>query len=92
GQEWSGYVEQMRDALALVEASRAGLYKLAAGGTAVGTGLNAPEGFSAEIAATLADLTGRPFVTAPNKFAAQGSLDAMVAAMAAVRGLAVALM
>ncbi|MFB0493544.1 fumarate hydratase class II [Methylobacterium sp. OAE515] len=92
GQEWSGYVAQMRDALALVEASRAGLYKLAAGGTAVGTGLNAPEGFSAEIAAKIAELTGRPFVTAPNKFAAQGSLDAMVAAMAAVRGLAVALM
>ncbi|MEE7490830.1 fumarate hydratase, class II [Methylobacterium oryzae] len=92
GQEWSGYVAQMRDALALVEASRAGLYKLAAGGTAVGTGLNAPEGFSAEIAAKIADLTGKPFVTAPNKFAAQGSLDAMVAAMAAVRGLAVALM
>ena len=92
GQEWSGYEAQMRDALALVEASRAGLYKLAAGGTAVGTGLNAPEGFSAEIAAKIADLTGKPFVTAPNKFAAQGSLDAMVAAMAAVRGLAVALM
>ncbi|MEE7451215.1 fumarate hydratase, class II [Methylobacterium radiotolerans] len=92
GQEWSGYVAQMRDALAGVEASRAGLYKLAAGGTAVGTGLNAPEGFSAEIAAEIAALTGRPFVTAPNKFAAQGSLDAMVAAMAAVRGLAVALM
>ncbi|UIN35032.1 class II fumarate hydratase [Methylobacterium oryzae] len=92
GQEWSGYVAQMRDALALVEASRAGLYELAAGGTAVGTGLNAPKGFSAEIAAKIADLTGKPFVTAPNKFAAQGSLDAMVAAMAAVRGLAVALM
>jgi len=92
GQEWSGYVEQMRDALALVAASRAGLYKLAAGGTAVGTGLNAPEGFSAEIAGQIAALTGKPFVTAPNKFAAQGSLDAMVAAMAAVRGLAVALM
>ena len=92
GQEWSGYVEQMRDALALVAASRAGLYNLAAGGTAVGTGLNAPEGFSAEIAVQIAALTGKPFVTAPNKFAAQGSLDAMVAAMAAVRGLAVALM
>ncbi|MBA9061267.1 fumarate hydratase class II [Methylobacterium fujisawaense] len=92
GQEWSGYVEQMRDALAGVAASRAGLYKLAAGGTAVGTGLNAPEGFSAEIAGQIAALTGKPFVTAPNKFAAQGSLDAMVAAMAAVRGLAVALM
>jgi fumarate hydratase class II len=92
GQEWSGYVEQMRDALALVEASRTGLYKLAAGGTAVGTGLNAPEGFSAEIAGKIAELTGKPFVTAPNKFAAQGSLDAMVATMAAVRGLAVVLM
>ncbi|KNY21679.1 class II fumarate hydratase [Methylobacterium sp. ARG-1] len=92
GQEWSGYVEQMRDALKLVAASRAGLYRLAAGGTAVGTGLNAPEGFSAEIAGQIAELTGKPFVTAPNKFAAQGSLDAMVAAMAAVRGLAVALM
>ncbi|SDA21160.1 fumarase, class II [Methylobacterium sp. UNC378MF] len=92
GQEWSGYGQQMRDALALVEASRGGLYRLAAGGTAVGTGLNAPEGFSAEIAGKIAALTGKPFVTAPNKFAAQGSLDAMVAAMAAVRGLAVALM
>jgi fumarate hydratase class II len=62
------------------------------GGDAVGTGLNAPPDFSREIAATIATLTGHPFVTAPNKFAAQGSLDAMVAAMAAVRGLAVALM
>ena len=71
---------------------RPGLYELAAGGTAVGTGLNAPPNFSREIAAKIAELTGYPFVTAPNKFAAQGSLDAMVAAMAAVRGLAVALM
>ena len=62
------------------------------GGTAVGTGLNAPPDFSREIAAKIAELTGYPFVTAPNKFAAQGSLDAMVAAMAALRGLAVALM
>ena len=64
----------------------------AAGGTAVGTGLNAPPNFSREIAAKIAELTGYPFVTAPNKFAAQGSLDAMVAAMGSVRGLAVALM
>ena len=92
GQEWSGYAHQLRDALALVEASRAGLYRLAAGGTAVGTGLNAPEHFSRDIAAKIAELTGKPFATAPNKFAAQGSLDAMVAAMAAVRGVAVALM
>jgi fumarate hydratase, class II len=92
GQEWSGYAQQLRDALARIRASEAGLFELAAGGTAVGTGLNAPAGFSQEIAARIAELTKRPFVTAPNKFAAQGSLDAMVAAMAALRGLAVALM
>jgi fumarate hydratase, class II len=92
GQEWSGYAQQMRDALARIRASEAGLFELAAGGTAVGTGLNAPTNFSREIASKIAELTGRPFVTAPNKFAAQGSLDAMVAAMAALRGLAVALM
>jgi fumarate hydratase class II len=92
GQEWSGYARQLRDALERVRASEQGLHELAAGGTAVGTGLNAPAGFSREIAAKLAELTRRPFVTAPNKFAAQGSLDAMVAAMAALRGLAVALM
>ena len=92
GQEWSGYAHQLRDALARIRASEPGLFELAAGGTAVGTGLNAPPNFSREIASTIAELTGHPFVTAPNKFAAQGSLDAMVAAMAALRGLAVALM
>src|SRR5882724_5031468 len=92
GQEWSGYAQQLRDALARVRASEAGLFQLAAGGTAVGTGLNAPPNFSQEIAAKIAELTGHPFVTAPNKFAAQGSLDAIVAAMAGLRGLAVALM
>jgi fumarate hydratase, class II len=92
GQEWSGYAQQTRDALARIRAAESGLLELSAGGTAVGTGLNAPPNFSREIAAKLAELTGRSFVTAPNKFAAQGSLDAMVAAMAAVRGLAVALM
>ncbi|MFG1433185.1 class II fumarate hydratase [Xanthobacter sp. V2C-8] len=92
GQEWSGYAVQIRDALARIEASKSGVYELAAGGTAVGTGLNAPKGFSREIADKIAELTGRPFVTAPNKFAAQGSLDGIVAVMAAVRGLAVALM
>jgi fumarate hydratase class II len=92
GQEWSGYVQQVRDALARIRASEQGLLELAAGGTAVGTGLNAPSGFSREIASKIAELTSYPFVTAANKFAAQGSLDAMVAAMAAVRGLAVALM
>jgi fumarate hydratase, class II len=92
GQEWSGYAQQMRDTLARIRVSQSGLFELAAGGTAVGTGLNAPPNFSREIAAMIAKLTGRPFITAPNKFAAQGSLDAMVAAMAALRGLAVALM
>jgi fumarate hydratase class II len=92
GQEWSGWACQIRDALARIRESERGLFELAAGGTAVGTGLNAPPDFSREIAAKIAELTGRPFVTAPNKFAAQGALDAMVAAMAALRGLAVALM
>jgi len=92
GQEWSGWAHQIPDALARIRASEAGLFEVAAGGTAVGTGLNAPPNFSQEIAAKIAELTGHPFVTAPNKFAAQGSLDAIVAAMAALRGLAVALM
>ncbi|WP_234052516.1 MULTISPECIES: class II fumarate hydratase [unclassified Xanthobacter] len=92
GQEWYGWAGQIRDAIAAIEASRSGLYQLAVGGTAVGTGLNAPKGFAADVAAQIAELTGKPFITAPNKFAAQGSLDAMVRAHAALRGLAVALM
>jgi fumarate hydratase class II len=92
GQEWSGYAHQLRDAIRDIKASRTGLYQLAAGGTAVGTGITAPPGFGAKIAARIAALTGKPFVTAPNKFAAQGSLDAMTRASAALRGLAVALM
>jgi fumarate hydratase, class II len=92
GQAWSCYAHQLREALARVRASEAGLFELAAGGTAVGTGLNAPPHFSQEIAAEVAELTGHPFVTAPNTFAVQGALDAMVAAMAGWRGLAVALM
>ena len=67
--------------------SRGGLYELAVGGTAVGTGLNAPKGFSVAVASKIAELTGKPFVTAPNKFMAQGSLDAMVRAHAALRGV-----
>jgi fumarate hydratase class II len=92
GQEWSGYGVQIRDAVALIDNSMGGIYQLAAGGTAVGTGLNAPPRFGEEIAAKIAELTGLPFITAPNKFAAQGSLDAMVNAHAALRSLAVALM
>jgi fumarate hydratase, class II len=92
GQEWSGYAAQLRAAIALIDGSLERLYPLAAGGTAVGTGLNAPPNFGKDIAAKIAELTGLPFVTAPNKFAAQGSLDPMVNAHAALRALAVALM
>jgi fumarate hydratase, class II len=92
GQEWSGYAHQLRDAMRDIEASRHGLYELAAGGTAVGTGITAPRGFGVKIATQIAALTGKPYITAPNKFAAQGSLDAMTRTSAALRGLAVALM
>ncbi len=92
GQEWSGYAAQLRACIEAIAESRRGLLELAVGGTAVGTGLNAPAGFSVKVAAKVAELTGKPFVTAPNKFMAQGSLDAMVRANAALRGLAVALM
>src|SRR5262249_41908426 len=68
-----------------------GLYRLAIGGTAVGTGLNAPPGFGDQVAARIADLTGLPFVSAPNPFAAQASCDALARASAAVRALAVPL-
>lgn len=92
GQEWSGYSAQLEEASALVEGSLDRLYHLAMGGTAVGTGLNAPRGFAEEVAAEIARLTGHPFVTAPNKYAALASMDAMVSAMAGLRGLAVVLM
>ncbi len=92
GQEWSSWAAQIRACIADIERSLGGLYELALGGTAVGTGLNAPEGFSKQVAARIAELTHKPFVTAPNKFMAQGSLDAMVRASAALRGAAVALM
>ena len=92
GQEWSGYATQLDDALELVRQSMRGLYRLAMGGTAVGTGINAPPDFGETVATEITKLTSHPFITAPNKFAAQGSLDAMVAASAALRALAVALM
>ena len=92
GQEWSGWAGQLDTAANRVEAAQGELYRLAAGGTAVGTGLNAPHNFGPEIAAEIADLTKRPFVTAPNKFEAQGGLDGIVAAGATLRGLAVSLM
>ena len=92
GQEWMGWVGQLRAAIDAIEQARDGLYELALGGTATGTGLNAPTGFSQKSAAKIAELTGKPFVTAPNKFMAQGSLDPMVRVSAALRGVAVALM
>jgi fumarate hydratase class II len=92
GQEWSGYAHQLGQAVERVSASAEGLHELAAGGTAVGTGLNAPPGFGEQVAAEIASATGRPFRTAANKFAAQGGLDAMVGASAGLRALAVSLM
>ncbi|MBB4349369.1 class II fumarate hydratase [Aliirhizobium cellulosilyticum] len=92
GQEWSGWAAQIRAAVDEIKHARKGLYELALGGTAVGTGLNAPTGFSVKVATKIAELTGKPFITAANKFMAQGSLDAMVRASAALRGAAVALM
>lgn len=92
GQEWSGWAVQIRQAADRLEQTLEGIRELAAGGTAVGTGLNAPPGFDVEIAAELTRLTGEPFRTAPSKFAAQGSLDGMVAVSAGLRGVAVALL
>jgi fumarate hydratase, class II len=92
GQEWSGYMTQLNDSLDNIKQSMKNLYNLAAGGTAVGTGLNSPPDFGTKIAAKIALLTNYPFTSAPNKFAAQASLDGMVSTSAALRGLAVALM
>jgi fumarate hydratase class II len=80
GQEWSGYTGALDDTIAEVEHATHGLLKLAMGGTAVGTGLNAPAGFGEEVAAEIASMTGAPYVTAPNKFTAQGTLDRLVRA------------
>ncbi|MEO3857540.1 class II fumarate hydratase [Acrocarpospora sp. B8E8] len=91
GQEWSGYAAQLDDASDHLKHTLTWLYRLAIGGTAVGTGLNAPPDFSREVTALLADLTGFPFVGAPNKFAAQASCDALVRVSTALRALAVSL-
>ena len=92
GQEFSGYVAQLDHALELLTASMAGVYALAAGGTAVGTGLNAPAGFGEKVAAELEGATGMPFRTAPNKFAALAGHDALVGAHGALKTLAAVLM
>ncbi|MBV9450623.1 MAG: class II fumarate hydratase [Streptosporangiaceae bacterium] len=91
GQEWSGYASALDDAIAEVEHATRGLLALAMGGTAVGTGLNAPPGFGAEAAAEIAAMTGAPFVTAANKFTAQGTLDRMVRAHGGLKAAAVTL-
>ena len=92
GQEFSGYVSQLDDAIARIEAAQPGLLELAIGGTAVGTGLNSPEGFGQAVAARIADLTGLPFTAAPNPFAALASHDATVFSHGALKALAAALM
>lgn len=91
GQEWSGYVSALDDAIADVQQATAGLLQVAMGGTAVGTGLNAPTGFDDEVARELSLLTGYHIQTANNKFTAQGTLDRMVRAHAALKSAAVTL-
>lgn len=92
GQEFSGWVAQLAHAEQHVRAALPHLCELALGGTAVGTGLNAPKGYAEATAAELARLTGLPFVSAPNKFEALASCDAQVQAHGALKGLAASLM
>jgi fumarate hydratase, class II len=91
GQEWSGYAGMLSDDLDRIEAALQGVYRLALGGTAVGTGINSAPGFAEASAAEIAQLTGLPFVTAPNKFTVQGAHDALVQLSATLRTLAVSL-
>ena len=91
GQEWSGYESVLADDLDRIQAALAGVYRLALGGTAVGTGLNSAPGFGEAAAAEIASLTGLPFVSAPNKFAVQGAHDDQVQLSGTLRTLAVSL-
>jgi fumarate hydratase class II len=91
GQEWSGYEGVLSDDLDRVEDALKGVYRLALGGTAVGTGINSAPGFAEAAAAEIAKLTGLAFVTAPNKFAVQGAHDALVQLSGTLRTLAVSL-
>ena len=91
GQEWSGYAAQLRDATEQITDALPPLHRVAMGGTAVGTGLNAPEGFAELAAREIATLTGQPFESARNRFAAQASQDAIVRVSSTLRNLAVAL-
>ncbi len=92
GQEFSGYAAQIETAIRRIEGVLPELYELALGGTAVGTGLNAPKGFAEKAAERIAAHTGLPFVTAPNKFAVLAAHDAVVAASGAVKACACAMM
>jgi fumarate hydratase class II len=91
GQEWSGYAAMLDDNVERIEDALKGVYRLALGGTAVGTGINAAPGFAEAVAAEIAALSNLPFVTAPNKFAVQGSHDALVQLFGCLRTLAVSL-
>ncbi len=91
GQEISGWVAQLDHGVAAIRALLPAVYELALGGTAVGTGLNAHPDYAVRVAAKLAELTGKPFVTAPNKFAALAGHDALVACHGAIKTLATAL-
>jgi fumarate hydratase class II len=91
GEEWSGYSGVLTDDLQRIEDALKGVYRLALGGTAVGTGINAAPDFGNAAAAEIAKLTGLPFTSAPNKFAVQGSHDDLVQLSATLRTLAVSL-
>ncbi|MFY7835486.1 MAG: class II fumarate hydratase [Novosphingobium sp.] len=91
GQEFSGYAQQLANIDAFLKCTEMHLHALAQGGTAVGTGLNAPEGFAEDVAAEIAGLTGLPFTTAPNKFEALASNDPLVQLSGTLSTLAVAL-
>jgi fumarate hydratase, class II len=91
GQEWSGYAGMLTDGLERIEAALQGVYRLALGGTAVGTGINSAPGFAEAAAAQIAKLTELPFETAPNKFTVQGAHDALVQLSGTMRTLAVSL-
>ena len=91
GQEFSGYAQQVEDGIARLDAVMPRLLRLAQGGTAVGTGLNAPPGFGAVMAAEIAELSGQPFVSAPNKFEALASHDTLVELSGALNTVAVSL-
>jgi fumarate hydratase class II len=91
GQEWSGYAGMLADNLERIQSALGGVYHLALGGTAVGTGINAAPGFAEAAAAEIARLTGLPFVSASNKFTVQGAHDALVQLSGTLRTLAVSL-